>query len=187
MDILNDSKNDRIKQINAFDDAKSGVKGLIDAAAGGVVEVPQIFLRPPDELAEDLELTRTSLRVPAIDLNGVGDKGSPRREKIVEQVKHASETWGFFQVVNHGIPMKVLEEMLKVVRQFHEQDTEAKKDYYTRDPEKMVRFNTNYDLYLSRAANWRDTLLVDIKNECQLDPQELPLVCRYCFKSVCGV
>ncbi|KAI3790707.1 hypothetical protein L2E82_03950 [Cichorium intybus] len=37
MDILNDSKDDRIKQIYAFDDAKSGVKGLIDAAAGALV------------------------------------------------------------------------------------------------------------------------------------------------------
>lgn len=114
-----------------------------------------MFQRPPDELAEDLELTRTSLQVPVIDFNGVGNKGSPRRKNIVEQVKHASETWGFFQVVNHGIPMNVLEEMLKVLREFHEQDIEAKKEYYTRDPEKMVRFNTNYDLYLSRAANWR--------------------------------
>lgn len=178
MDIIKESKDERILQIDAFDATKCGVKGLIDAAAGGVVEVPAIFLRPPDELAEDQELTRTSLRVPAIDLSGVGDKETSKREKIVEQIRHAAEIWGFFQVVNHGIPMTVLEEMLKVVCQFHEQDAEAKKEFYTRDPERMVRFNTNYDLYLSRAANWRDTLLVDIKNERPLDPQELPSVCR---------
>ncbi|GKG19588.1 non-heme dioxygenase N-terminal domain-containing protein [Tanacetum coccineum] len=74
----------------------NGVKGLVDAAAGGVVDIPQIFIRPPEEVAEDLELTRTSLRVPAIDLTGVVDKRICIREKMVEQVKHASEKWGFF-------------------------------------------------------------------------------------------
>ncbi|KAI3790708.1 hypothetical protein L2E82_03951 [Cichorium intybus] len=144
MGILNESKNDRIIQLKAFDDTKSGVKGLIDAASGLPVDVPEIFIRLPEELAEDLELARTSLRVPSIDLNGVGDMGSSRREKIIEEVRHASETWGFFQVVNHGIPMKVLEEMMKGV-----------------------------------PANWRDSLLVDMSTiTYDLDPQELPSVCR---------
>lgn len=169
---------DRTKQLKAFDDTKSGVKGLIDAAAGGVVEIPEIFIRPPDELAEDLELTRTSLQIPAIHLNGVGNKGILRREKMVEQVKQASETWGFFQVVNHGIPMKVLEQMLNGVREFNEQDVEMKKEYYSRDPERMVKFNTNYDFYMSRAANWRDSLIIDMLNSYHLDPQDLPSVCR---------
>ncbi|KAI3523972.1 hypothetical protein L1887_02531 [Cichorium endivia] len=179
MGILNESKNDRITQLKAFDDTKSGVKGLVDAAAGLPVDVPEIFIRPPEELAEDLELTRTSLHVPAIDLNGVGDMGSSRREKIIEEVRHASETWGFFQVVNHGIPMKVLEEMMKGVREFNEQDVEMKKGYYSRDPGRMVKFNTNYDFYMSTAANWRDSLLVDMSTiTYDLDPQELPSVCR---------
>jgi len=177
MDISN-SNDDRTKQLKAFDDTKSGVKGLLDAAAGGVVEIPQIFIRPPEEVAEDLELTRTSLRVPAIDLSGVGDKGSCTREKIVEQVKHASEQWGFFQVVNHGVPMKVLDAMLNGAREFNEQDFEVKKEYYSRDPERMVKFNTNYDFYMSKSASWRDTLIVDMLNSNHLDPQDLPAPCR---------
>ncbi|GKE46351.1 1-aminocyclopropane-1-carboxylate oxidase homolog 1-like protein [Tanacetum coccineum] len=122
MDISN-SNGDRTKQLKAFDDTKSGVKGLVDAAAGGVVDILQIFIRPPEEVA-DLELTRTSLRVHAIDLAidliGVGDKRSCTRERIVEQVKHASEKWGFFQVLNRGVPMKVLEAMLNGVHEFNE-------------------------------------------------------------------
>ncbi|KAI3695645.1 hypothetical protein L1987_78644 [Smallanthus sonchifolius] len=172
MDSLTD---DRTKHLKAFDDTKSGVKGLVDA---GVVDIPSIFIRPPDEVAQDLELGRTSLQVPAIDLHGVGDKGSLRRENIVKEIKHASEKWGFFQVVNHGIPVKVVEDMVKGVREFHEQDVEVKKDYYSRDPQRMVKFNTNYDLYMSRAANWRDTLIIDMSSKYHLDPQDLPLVCR---------
>ena len=177
MEISN-SNDDRTKQLKAFDNTKCGVKGFLDTAAGGVVDIPQIFIRPPEEVAEDLELGRTSLRVPAIDLSGVGDKGSCTREKIVEQVKHASEKWGFFQVVNHGVPMKVLEAMLNGVHEFNEQDVEVKKEYYLRDPERMVKFNTNYDFYMSKSASWRDTLIVDMLNSNHLDPQDLPAPCR---------
>ncbi|KAI7753768.1 hypothetical protein M8C21_011687, partial [Ambrosia artemisiifolia] len=60
-----------------------GVKGLVDAAAGGVVDIPNIFIRPPDEVAEDLELSRSSLQVPVIDLNGVGEKGTNWRDTLV--------------------------------------------------------------------------------------------------------
>lgn len=100
------------------------------------------------------------------------------RANIVKQVKNASEKWGFFHVVNHGIPVKVLKDMLNGVCQFHEQDIEFKKEYYSRDPERMVRFNTNYDLYLTKSATWRDTLIIDMLNSYQLDPQHLPSVCR---------
>ncbi|KAI7753772.1 hypothetical protein M8C21_011691 [Ambrosia artemisiifolia] len=178
MELLAD---DRSNQLRAFDATKAGVKGLVDAAAGGVVDIPNIFIRPPDEVAQDLELSRSSVQVPVIDLNGVGEKGSLRRHKIVNEIKHASETWGFFQVVNHGIPNKVLEDTLKGMREFHEQDVEVKKDYYSRDPERMVKLNTNYDLYMSSAANWRDTLVIDMANTYDLHLHDLPSVCRYIF------
>ncbi|KAJ0490265.1 putative isopenicillin N synthase [Helianthus annuus] len=69
--------------------------------------------------------------------------------------------------------------MLKGVRRFHEQDVELKRDYYSRDPKRMVKFTSNYDLYMSRAANWRDTLVIDMVNTYHLDPQDLPSISRY--------
>jgi len=77
----------------------------------------------------------------------------------------------------------VLEEMLEGVRRFHEQDSEVKKGFYTRDVSKKVVYNSNYDLYTEPAANWRDTFY------CLMAPhppnsQDLPSVCRYvglCF------
>ncbi|KAL6210678.1 hypothetical protein ACLB2K_015910 [Fragaria x ananassa] len=65
------------------------------------------------------------LRVPVIDLKGV-DWSSERRKEIVDEITKAVETWGFFQIENHGIPMSVREEVLKGVRRFHEQSQEDK-------------------------------------------------------------
>ena len=47
---------------------------------------------------------------------------------------------GFFQVMNHGIPGRVLEMMLEGARRFHELPREVKAEYYTREFKKNVKF-----------------------------------------------
>lgn len=91
---------------------------------------------------------------------------------IVEEIKRASESWGFFQMVNHGVPVRILDEMIEGVRKFHEQPTEDKQKIYAHDHSKKVRFYSNVDLYELQAADWRDS------PEGHLDPEGLPLVCR---------
>ncbi|GMP77420.1 hypothetical protein CsSME_00033700 [Camellia sinensis var. sinensis] len=65
--------------------------------------------------------------------------GHDRRDEIVDEIRRTSEEWGFFQVVNHGIPFGVLSGMIDGVREFNEQDLEAKKEFYTRDQNRKVR------------------------------------------------
>ncbi|XP_057982904.1 1-aminocyclopropane-1-carboxylate oxidase homolog 1-like [Malania oleifera] len=165
----NESCYDRATAIKTFDDSKAGVKGLVDA---GIEKIPEFFVSPPEEVSDS---GPTHLQIPLIDLTGArGD--AFRRKTIVDEVRRASETWGFFQVLNHGMGKEVLPEMIEGVRRFNEQPTEVKMRYYTRDVKK-VRFNSNFDLYQSKAANWRDTLL------CSMAPdppssEELPETCR---------
>nr|GMD86789.1 1-aminocyclopropane-1-carboxylate oxidase homolog 1-like [Ipomoea batatas] len=99
-----------------------------------------------------------------------------KRRQVVEAVGEASATWGFFQVVNHGIPCNVLEEIMSGVRGFHEQDTEVKKEWYTRDRSRRVVYNCNFDLYTAPAANWRDTLHCNMAPNPP-HPQQLPPIC----------
>ncbi|XP_021290484.1 1-aminocyclopropane-1-carboxylate oxidase homolog 1-like [Herrania umbratica] len=164
--------NNRTEELKAFDDTKAGVKGLVDA---GIVSIPKIFVLPPEELAEEPNSCQKNIEAPIIDLNNI-EEGS-RRKEIVDDVRIASEKWGFFLVINHGIPLSVLDEMIDGVRMFNEQDVEVKKEVYSRDTRKKVRFNTNYDLYKSRAADWRDTLTISLL-AVDLDPELLPVVCR---------
>ncbi|GFP95912.1 deacetoxyvindoline 4-hydroxylase [Phtheirospermum japonicum] len=165
---------DRTSELKAFEESKTGVKGLVDS---GIQNLPKIFIRPPDELADEQDYVQSNLQVPVIDLGGTREASSDR-EKIISEVKRASKEWGFFQVVNHGISMDVLDEMLDGIKKFHEQDAEAKKEFHSRDRAQKVKYGSNVDLYRSRAANWRDSLTISLGDADRIEPHELPEICR---------
>lgn len=168
---------DRVRELEAFDKSRAGVKGLVDA---GVVTIPKIFVRPLDELSQENLSTclRRKEQVPVIDLRGI-DSCVKKRKEVVNKIKFASMTWGFFQVVNHGIPVQVMDHMIDGVRKFHEQDLELKKEYYSHDHMKTVRYDSSIDLYRSRFAKWRDTLNISLLVPGKFQPDHLPPICRY--------
>ncbi|KAG8377585.1 hypothetical protein BUALT_Bualt08G0048400 [Buddleja alternifolia] len=167
---------DRKTEIKAFDDTKAGVKGLIGA---GLEKIPHIFINEQYIIEKNTTPScRSELSIPVIDLECLNDDADiHNRSEIIDNIKEACREWGFFQIVNHGIPLSITNKALEGVRQFHEQENEVKKQYYSRDFKKKVLYNSNFDLYNSASANWRDTLNMIMAPET-LEPEELPEVCR---------
>lgn len=168
------SNDERKSQLKAFDDTKAGVKGLVDA---GVTNIPHIFIHNNHIQSHNSPSSADCKpTIPIIDLQGI-DKDASRRAEVVGKVEDACQKWGFFQVLNHGVPLKVLDEMIDGVRRFHEQDTQVKKELYSRDyTGRKVYFSSNFDLYSAPATNWRDTLSC-VMAPRPPNPQELPQVC----------
>ncbi|XP_010680231.2 1-aminocyclopropane-1-carboxylate oxidase homolog 1 [Beta vulgaris subsp. vulgaris] len=161
---MDSTKSERDVEISAFDETKLGVKGLVDA---GVSTIPSFFIHPQIPPTSNVASFKV---IPIIDLSVTSI--------AVERIREASEKWGFFQVVNHGIPDMVLEDILKGVRGFYEQDDEVKKSYYSRDySNRKLTYNSNFDLYTGPAANWRDTFGVMMAPDPPL-PEQLPPPCR---------
>ncbi|GLT57812.1 hypothetical protein SLA2020_307600 [Shorea laevis] len=163
---------DRDEEVKRFDESKIGVKGLIDA---GVTSLPRLFIHPPKTLADlkprPVRPDCESIIIPTIDLSGP-------RATVVEQVAQASRQLGFFQIVNHGIPVAVLDRTIGAIKEFHEQPTEVKARFYRRrDVGSGVSFISNIDLFASKAASWRDTLQVKL-GPTMAELQEIPEVCR---------
>ncbi|KAL6343373.1 hypothetical protein AAG906_024738 [Vitis piasezkii] len=166
-----ESSYDRKSELKAFDDSKLGVKGLLDA---GITKIPRIFINEQNKL--DISSNNPHLSVPIIDLESF-DKDAVVRAEIINQIRDACKKWGFFLVINHEIPESILSEMIDGIRRFHEQDGEAKKEWYTRDYSRKVTYSSNFDLYQASSTNWRDTFACTLAPDPP-QPEQLPAVCR---------
>ncbi|CAN0909294.1 1-aminocyclopropane-1-carboxylate oxidase homolog 1 [Linum grandiflorum] len=168
---------ERHTELKAFDNTKRGVKGLVDS---GIKQIPRIFKHDSSVIdAEPAVLSKddaAKLAIPVIDFQGIHDDPNAR-DAAMKKVHDACSEWGFFQVINHGIPVSLLESAIDGIRKFHEQDDDVKEEMYSRDPTKDVLYNTNFDLYQASAANWRDSLYCNMA-PVRPPPEHLPAICR---------
>ncbi|XP_052188854.1 1-aminocyclopropane-1-carboxylate oxidase homolog 6-like [Diospyros lotus] len=154
-----DNGYDQRAALKAFDDSMAGVKGLVDIE---ITRVVGIFIFDKSELedpARDYSPHKASIdiSVPTINMEAI-NQGKAECDEIVGKIKDACESSRFFQVINHGIPVRVLDEMIDWAHWFHEQDGEVKKWFFSRDMGKRFFYNSNHDMYSSKAASWRDTM-----------------------------
>lgn len=150
MDAVGEDHYDRMEEVKRFDESKLGVKGLLDS---GITTIPRFFIHPPQTLAQLKKKKKPNPNappqsIPTIDLSGP-------RSVVVDQVSRASRQFGFFQILNHGIPVQLLYQMTAAIRKFHEQPAETKARLYRRSGGTGVSFMSNVDLYQSKAASWR--------------------------------
>ncbi|XVE72967.1 hypothetical protein DITRI_Ditri11bG0080100 [Diplodiscus trichospermus] len=160
------------KQLKEFHQTKAGVKGIADS---GAIRIPRIFIHPPEDRPKSTldGTTDTSPPFPLIDFEGL-ENG--KRMGIVNEIREAASTWGFFQMVNHGVPLATMDKLLESVRRFHEQPQEVKEEWYSDDQTRMVRLYSNAFSTEWRAAHWKDTLVLLAAQ--QLEKEQVPQVCR---------
>jgi isopenicillin N synthase-like dioxygenase len=65
--------------------------------------------------------------VPVIDIGGLtNDSSSLPAESAINEIASASREWGFFQIVNHGIPQSLIDREWQQTRKFFAQPMQAK-------------------------------------------------------------
>ncbi|KAK4713889.1 hypothetical protein R3W88_019796 [Solanum pinnatisectum] len=109
--------------------------------------------------------------IPVIDL---GKANGEERSVVVKELLKAFEEYGFFQIINHGVPVDLMDEAMKVYKEFFSLPAEEKAEYA-----KDAANNTNRGaatLYSSSAKHydseehryWRDVL----EHSCNLDGKD---------------
>ncbi|KAK6230360.1 hypothetical protein QUC31_001878 [Theobroma cacao] len=127
---------------------------------------------PMVEVCEEIEL-------PLIDLSGL-NLGPFERQKCIEQMAEASSEWGFFQIVNHGIPEELLDrlksEQMKV---FHRPfDKKAGKNFLNLSAQ-SYRWGNPLATSL-RNLSWSEALHISLKDVSRMDESN-KLSYRCCF------
>ncbi|XP_028790776.1 protein DOWNY MILDEW RESISTANCE 6 [Neltuma alba] len=113
--------------------------------------LPASYVRPESDRPR-LSDVSTCEDVPIIDL------ASPDRALLLLQIREACKSYGFFQVINHGVPGEVVNNMLEVAYEFFKLPVEEKMKLYSDDPSKTMRLSTSFNVKKEKVHNWRDYL-----------------------------
>ncbi|TXG71908.1 hypothetical protein EZV62_000487 [Acer yangbiense] len=70
-----------------------------------------------------------SNNIPVLDLEGHD------RNEIIQQITKASQEFGFFQVINHGVSKELMDETRNVVKEFHAMSAKEKFLECPKDPQ----------------------------------------------------
>ncbi|MCO5572631.1 hypothetical protein L7F22_026389 [Adiantum nelumboides] len=88
--------------------------------ANASLKIDPSFVVPPEHRPLRAPLTPLSHQIPVINLSPLTSLVATARESIVSQVGCACQEWGFFQVMNHGVPQTLIQKLRDEARTFFE-------------------------------------------------------------------
>ncbi|KAG8376631.1 hypothetical protein BUALT_Bualt09G0083500 [Buddleja alternifolia] len=152
---------------------QKGVKYMYD---NGIQHVPGKYIFPAserpnliitDQKSADHHHEQLNLNLPIIDF---AELLGPNRSQVLESLAHACETYGFFQIVNHGIESEVISNMVNGSKMFFEMPFAEREKYMSADTSSPVRYGTSFNQINDGVFCWRDFL----KLVCHPLPDVLP-------------
>ncbi|RCV20302.1 hypothetical protein SETIT_4G045400v2 [Setaria italica] len=116
-------------------------------------QIPERYIRV-DEAAEEVIVDHgTSSAIPIIDVNKLLDPQSSKEE--CAKLGSACKQWGFFQVINHGLPNEVISNFRNDMTEFFKQPLEAKK-VYSMIPGNLQGYGQHFVVSENQKLDWAD-------------------------------
>ncbi|KAJ4726868.1 Hyoscyamine 6-dioxygenase [Melia azedarach] len=117
--------------------------------------LPENYIFPPEKRPGKFSVASCNT-IPVVDLSKAVDHN---RFDIIQQILEAGKEFGFFQVINHGVPEKLIDDTKNVFLEFFEMPAEDKASFYSEDPSKINRLCTSSVNYHREETHyWRDNL-----------------------------
>ncbi|KAM6576784.1 hypothetical protein CsatB_028621 [Cannabis sativa] len=129
----------------------NGVKGLADL---GIEAVPQQYIQPLHERFDSSITNPQHSTIPIIDFSNSDDP------QVKEAICEAAANWGFFQIVNHGIPIDILHGLKASVHRFFDLPVPEKRKYLKDSPSESVRLATSFSPRAEQVLEWKDYLMM---------------------------
>lgn len=147
----------------------NGVKGLSQM---GLKSLPKQYIQPLEERMSKNMTKMPEESIPIIDMSNWEDP------KVAESICNAAEKWGFFQLLNHGVPIEVLEQVKEATHRFFEMPAEEKcKFSKEHSSSNNVRFGTSFSPEAEKALEWKDWLSLFYVSEDEASAH-WPPVCK---------
>ncbi|RLN41313.1 S-norcoclaurine synthase 1-like [Panicum miliaceum] len=132
----------------------ANVQELAEACNNGVGDqVPERYLsKDPSPSAEEVVVAGddSACAIPVIDLR-----------RLLDARSSACHDWGFFQLVNHGVPDEVIRNLMDDVAGFFEQPLEAKKEW-SQQADSLEGYGQAFVVSDDQKLDWADMLYLQV-------------------------
>ncbi|KAL5563942.1 hypothetical protein UlMin_033689 [Ulmus minor] len=128
--------------------------------SGGLASVPSeyTFTTNPNDQADSNDPEHS---IPVIDFSLLTSGSPDQRSTIIHELRKACEEWGFFMLINHGVPESVMKEMINACETFFNLSDEEKKEFRgTKDVLDPIKCGTSFDVAIDKVFLWRDFIKV---------------------------
>ncbi|CAK8540767.1 unnamed protein product [Lathyrus sativus] len=114
--------------------------------------VPLSYVQPPESRPGSAFVV-SGKTIPVVDLE------EHDHAEILMQILRASEEYGFFHVINHGVSKELMDDTMNVFKEFHGMAEVEKISESSRDPNGSCRVYTSREINKEDCVQyWRDTL-----------------------------
>lgn len=137
----------------------------------GICTIPTKYVKTLNE-RPSLNKIISDVNIPTIDLEGNNN---------YEEISEACRNWGFFQIVNHGVPLELMDEARQVWREFFHQPMDVKLNY-ANTPKTYEGYGSRLGIEKGAILDWSDYYFLHYL-PCSLKDHNkwpaLPLSLRY--------
>ncbi|PUZ40155.1 hypothetical protein GQ55_9G401800 [Panicum hallii var. hallii] len=116
-------------------------------------QIPERYIRLEETAEEVIDGHDISSSIPIIDLNKLLDPQSSKEE--CAKLGSACKQWGFFQLINHGVPDEVICNFRNDMTEFFKQPLEAKK-VYSMEPGNLEGYGQHFVVSEKQKLDWAD-------------------------------
>ncbi|KAK2971803.1 hypothetical protein RJ640_018492, partial [Escallonia rubra] len=98
--------------------------------------------------------------IPIIDFSLLTSGTLYQRSKVIDDLGRACQDWGFFMVVNHGVPETLMKAVIGACNDFFYLTEEEKREFEGKDVLDPIRCGTSFNAQKEKVFFWRDFLKV---------------------------
>ncbi|KAG2604714.1 hypothetical protein PVAP13_4NG141729 [Panicum virgatum] len=116
-------------------------------------QIPERYIRVEEATEEVIVDHGISSAIPIIDVSKLLDLHSSKEE--CAKLGSACRQWGFFQVINHGVPNEVISNFRNDITEFFKQPLESKK-VYSMIPGNLQGYGQHFVVSENQKLDWGD-------------------------------
>ncbi|XP_010934075.1 anthocyanin synthase [Elaeis guineensis] len=141
----------------------SAVPRVESLAKRGLEAIPTEYVRPESERRdlgdafEEEKKAEEGPQIPVVDLKGFDSEDEVVRRACAEEVRRVASEWGVMHIVNHGIPLELIEKVRRVGKEFFDLPIEEKEKYANDQSSGMIAgYGSKLANNASGQLEWED-------------------------------